>query len=142
MAGENKLKTSKIYHRDVIKNIHFKENDVVAKKMFMLFEYYTQKVSPSELSKKYSISRAGFYVIKNTYERNGTLGLIKKKTGPKRNYVRTENIRNLIIRYKFVDANSSPEVITQKLKQLGHKISKRSVSRIIAELRLQKKTSL
>jgi transposase len=120
----------------------FKENDTLAKKMFMLFEYYNNKLSPQELAKKYSISRAGFYLIKNAYENNGTNGLIAKKKGPKRNYVRTENIKNLVIRYKFIDSDCSPEIIAQKLKQLGHKISIRSVQRIISELRLQKKTLL
>ena len=142
MARENLPKTTKVHKNNDINSFAFKENDTVAKKMFMLFEYYNNRISPSELSKKYGFSRAGFYVTKNSYERNGTEGLIKRKTGPKKNYVRTENIRNLIIRYKFVDPNSSSEVITQKLKQLGHKISQRSVARVIAELRLQKKTSL
>lgn len=142
MAKANSNKTSRNTSKTFSNTMPFKENDIVAKKMFMLFEYYSNCASPSKLIKKYGISRPGFYLIKNAYEKDGTNGLIKKKTGPKRNYVRTENIKNLIIRYKFVDPDSSPEVITQKLRQLGHKISIRSVNRVIAELRLQKKTSL
>jgi hypothetical protein len=44
------------------------------------------------------------------------------------------------IRLRFLDPAVSPAVIAQKLRQLGHAISTRSVERIIADYGLQKKT--
>ena len=45
-----------------------------------------------------------------------------------------------IIRYRFLDPDSSPEVIAQKLRQCGYPISASSVKRVIAQFGLQKKT--
>jgi len=123
-------------------SIPLKEKDDLTKKLFMLFEYYNKDITVKDIVKKHKISRAGFYVIKKLYEENGSVGLIKKKTGPKHNYVRTESIKNLVIRLKYLDPNLSGAVIAQKLNQQGHKISIKSVERIISELKLVKKTSI
>jgi transposase len=123
-------------------SIPLKENDDLTKKLFMLFEYYNTDITVKDIVKKYKISRAGFYVIKNLFEKRGSAGLIKKKTGPKHNYVRTESIKNLVIRLKYLDPYLSGAVIAQKLNQQGHKISIKSVERIISELKLVKKTSI
>ena len=66
--------------------------------------------------------------------------MLEKKRGPLKNYVRTDTIVNQIIRLRFLDPDSSVEVITQKLKQMGYNISQRSVERTITEYGLQKKT--
>jgi hypothetical protein len=44
-----------------------------------------------------------------------------------------------VIRCRFLDPDSSPEVIAQKIRQQSHAISQRSVERIIADYGLQKK---
>ena len=44
-----------------------------------------------------------------------------------------------VLRYRFLDPDSSPEVIAQKLRQREFPISDRSVSRIIADYGIQKK---
>ncbi|MCX6880645.1 MAG: hypothetical protein NTW21_43590, partial [Verrucomicrobia bacterium] len=54
-------------------------------------------------------------------------------------YRRTDEVIRLAIRLRFPDPAVSPEVIAQKLRQLGHAISTRSVERIIADYGLQKK---
>jgi len=46
----------------------------------------------------------------------------------------------LVIRCRFLDPESSPAVIAQKIRQQKLAISTRSVERIIADFGLQKKT--
>jgi hypothetical protein len=66
--------------------------------------------------------------------------LVDLKRGSHRNHVRSAENDKLIIRLRFLDPDSSPGVIAQKLTQKGHKISTRSVERTIIEYGLQKKT--
>lgn len=115
-------------------------NDNLCKKIAMLIENKCLGVTASDAAKKYGYSRTRFYQLKDDFERGGTEALRGKKKGPKRKYVRTETINNQIIRYKFLDPKISASVITQKMRQLGYKISIRSVERTITELGLQKKT--
>jgi hypothetical protein len=70
----------------------------------------------------------------------GRGGLVSQKRGPKGNSRRTDEIVRQIIRYRFLDPLSTPEVIAQKLRQLEYVISTRSVERVIADFGLQKKT--
>jgi hypothetical protein len=60
--------------------------------------------------------------------------------GPKTDYRRTDQVVRLVIRCRFLDPESSPEVIAQKIRQQNLSISSRSVERIIADFALQKKT--
>ena len=62
-----------------------------------------------------------------------------KKRGPDKQTVRTRETINQIIRLRFLDPLASADVIAQKLKQTGYKVSKRSVERTITEYGLQKK---
>jgi hypothetical protein len=55
-------------------------------------------------------------------------------------YRRTAEVVRQVIRHRFMDLDASPEVIAQKLRQSGWKVSTRSVERIIAEYGIQKKT--
>ena len=74
------------------------------------------------------------------YEERGALALQSQRTGPKCNYRRTDEIVRQIIRHRFLDPESSAEVIAQKLNQTDHSLSVRSIERVIADYGLQKKT--
>jgi hypothetical protein len=73
------------------------------------------------------------------YQECGAQALIDKKPGSDKQPVRTKDTVNQIIRLRFLDPFSSADVIAQKLNQIGHKVSKRSVERTITEYGLQKK---
>ena len=74
------------------------------------------------------------------YLEQGAEGLLLQTPGPKTDYRRTGQVVRLVIRCRFLDPDSSPEVIAQKIRQQSHTISQRSVERIIADYGLQKKT--
>lgn len=114
-------------------------NDKLSLKVNMVMEYIYGEVSINYIREKYGYTKQRFFQILSLYKRHGINALIAQKTGPKNNRIRTENIENLIVRYKFLDPLMSAAVIAQKLKQQGINISQRSVMRTITEKGLSKK---
>jgi transposase len=108
-------------------------------KLAMLFEGQCF-LGPIKAAQKYGYSKQRYFQLLHAYEETGSDALISKKTGPRSNYVRTENVKAEIIRHRLLDPDAGTEVIAQKMKQSGFRISKRSVERTIAEHGLQKKT--
>lgn len=115
--------------------------DSVAWKLLMLFQAATDnKRSIKEIAGEFGYTREHFYVFKKAYEEKGSQGLFDIPQGPKSNYRRTNEIEKQIILHRFLDPQASSEVIAQKMKQTGHKISQRSVERTINDFGLQKKS--
>ena len=117
-----------------------KLEDKLARQLAMLFESKCLGLGPTKAAQKYGYSKQRFFQILNAFIKGGSQALIPKKTGPKTNYVRTENVVTQIIRHRFLDPDANAEVIAQKLKQTGIKVSQRTVERTITEYGLQKKT--
>lgn len=115
-------------------------SDKLAIKLAMIFEGTCLSKHPTEVATKYGFSKQRYYQVLHNFNEAGSSALEDKKKGPKKNYIRTEVIVNQILRHKFLDPDSSAEVIAQKITQVGMKISKRSVERTITEYGLQKKT--
>ena len=80
-----------------------------------------------------------YYQLLELFEQAGAQALASAKRGSRSNYRRTDEVVRQIIRYRFLDPDSSPEVIAQKLRQCGYPISASSVKRVIAQFGLQKK---
>jgi len=116
------------------------ESDNVTRKLFMLAEGECSEIGPKEAARKYGFCRQHYFEIRNNFLKNGIAGLSGERRGPKTNYRRTQELVCQTIRHRFLDPDASSEVIAQKLRQSGFKISKRSVDRIFAEYGLQKKT--
>ena len=114
--------------------------DQASLKMAMLLQGECTAVGSSQAAKNFNFSKSRYYQIRNAFTQQGVAALIRKKTGPKRNYRRTPEITKLVIRCRFLDPKASSEVIASKLRQDGHIIATRSVERIISDYGLQKKT--
>ena len=108
-------------------------------KLAMLIEG-TCIIGVKKAIEKYGYTEQWYYKLMKAYKEKGLEGLQDKKKGSKTNPVRTDIVNNQIIRLRFLDPIASIEVITQKLRQAGHKISVRSVWRTINKYGLQKKT--
>src|SRR6266704_841854 len=91
-------------------------------------------------SQKYDLTRQRYYQILAAFYEEGAEGLLLQNPGPKTDYRRTDQVVRLVIRCRFLDPESSPAVIAQKIRQQSHSISQRSVERIIADYGLPKKT--
>jgi hypothetical protein len=114
--------------------------DEITLKLAMLFEGKCEGLGPTQAAEKFGYTKQRYFQLLHRFQEQGALGLASLPRGPKSNYRRTEEMVRQIIRYRFLDPEASPEVITQQLQQAHHLISLRSVQRVIAEFGLQKKT--
>lgn len=115
-------------------------NDEVSVKLAMLVKGECGGEGPSHAAREFGYSRQRYFQVRNLFHAHGAAGLVSNRRGPKTNYRRTREVVCQVVRYRFLDADLSSEVIAQKLRQTGFEISSRSVDRILAEFGLQKKT--
>jgi len=116
------------------------ENDEVARKFAMLLEGECEGLGPIRAAEKYGYTKQRYFQLRQVFQEQGTTGLLSKTRGPKTHYRRTDELQRQVIRHRFLDPQASVEVIAQKLRQTGFTISVRSVTRVISEFGLQKKT--
>ena len=121
--------------------MNVRTNDVASLKMLMLIEGIYGKGVKHSIN-KYNYTEQRYYQLLKNYRREGSPALSDKKRGPRQNSLRIEMVVQQIIRYRFLDPESSPKVIAQKLRQNGVSISIRSVERTIQEYGLSKKNSI
>ena len=123
-----------------IKHIAFiiDENDSLCKKLSMLIEGHCT-IGVKEAIKKYGYTEQRYYQLLRQYHQGGAEALTNKNRGSDKQPVRTREAVNQTIRLRFLDPFASAGVISQKLKQIGYKVSKRSVERTITDYGLQKK---
>jgi transposase len=114
------------------------QKDSLSMKLSMLIEGHCT-IGVHEAIKKYGYTEQRYYQLLQKYQEGGAQALIDNKRGSDKQPVRTKETVNQIIRLRFLDPFSSAGVIAQKLNQIGHKVSKRSVERTITEYGLQKK---
>ena len=114
--------------------------DEVLLKFGMLYEGECEGLGPTQAAKKFGYTRQRYYQLLNILENNGVCALKSRKSGPQKNYRRTDEAVRQIIRHRFLDPDASAEVITQKMVQCGVSISNRTVERVISQYGLQKKT--
>ena len=114
------------------------ENDSLAMKLFMLFEGHCT-IGVQDALTKYDYTEQRYYQLLVKYTEGGASALLDNKPGSDKQPVRTKEIVNQIIRLRFLDPFAGADVISQKLNQVGYKVSKRSVERTITEYGLQKK---
>src|SRR6266702_5732336 len=116
------------------------QDDEICRRLAMLVEGQCEGLGPSKAAQKYDLTRQRYYQILSAFYAEGAEGLLLQNPGPKADYRRTDQVVRLVIRCRFLDPDSSPAVIAQKIRQQSHSISQRSVERIIADYGLQKKT--
>jgi len=104
----------------------------------MLFEGKCPGIGPTMAAQKYGYSKQRYFQILSAFLDGGSTALIPQKTGPKTDHVRTENTATQIFRHRFPDPEAKAEVIAQKMRQTGIKVSQRRVERTITEYGLQK----
>jgi len=121
-------------------SLHVQQDDEICRRLAMLIEGQCENLGPAKAAQKYGFTRQRYYQILADFYAEGASGLRLEPPGPKTDYRRTDQVVRLVIRCRFLDPESSPEVIAQKIRQQNLTISTRSVERIIADFGLQKKT--
>lgn len=120
------------------KDLMIDPSDPLAMKMAMIFEGHCT-VGVKESCLKYGYTEQRYYQLLKQFNLEGAKALADKKPGSEKPRVRTVEVVNQIVRMRFLDPMSDAGVISQKLGQMGMKVSKRSVERTITDLGLQKK---
>jgi len=115
-----------------------RDDDEVTRRVAMLIEGECEGVGPTAAAGKLGLTRQRYAQLLRVFQEQGAQGLQPHKRGPKGAYRRTQEVLRQVIRYRFLDADASPAVIAQKLRQNGWAISQRSVERVIEEFGLQK----
>lgn len=121
-------------------SLRVRDDDEVCRRLAMLIEGECEPLGPSKAAQKYGFTRQRYYQILADFYAEGAEGLRLETPGPRTDYRRTDQVVRLVIRCRFLDPESSPAVIAQKIRQQNLAISTRSVERIIADFGLQKKT--
>jgi transposase len=114
--------------------------DFMVSRLAMIIEGQCEGLGAAKAAEKFDISKQRYFQLLKLYRAQGSDGLQGHKPGPKRNYVRTDELVRQVIRHRFLDPDATVDVIAQKLRQAGFPVSTRSVVRVIEEYGLQKKT--
>jgi len=117
------------------------EEDDITRKLAMLIEGECDALGPRQAAETFGFSKSRYYQIRKTFRLHGAKALASKKRGPKRQYRRTQEVTRQVIRHRFLDPDATADVIAQKIRQTGLKISTRSVERVLEDFGLQKNTS-
>jgi transposase len=115
-------------------------DDEVARKLAMLIAAETLGLRPVEAARAFGYSKQRYFQLRAAFAAGGGAALVNRKTGPKRNYRRTDEAVRQAVRHRFLDPEASADIIAGRLRQVGLPISTRSVERIIEQFGLQKKT--
>jgi transposase len=116
------------------------QEDRLTPRLIMLIEGECEGLGAASAADKHGLTRQRYYQLLKLFREQGALALQGQKSGPKTNYVRTEELERQVIRHRFLDPDASVDVIAQKLRQAGFAVSTRSVERVVEAYGLQKKT--
>lgn len=116
------------------------EDDEVLRKIAMLLEGECEGLGAAASAAKYGFSKQRYYQILSAFNAGGSAALLSRKPGPQGPSRRTPDVTREVVRHRFLDPDSSADVIAQKIRQTGLAISTRSVSRVLTDFGLQKKT--
>ena len=117
------------------------DEDDITRKLAMLIEGACDALGPRQAAEIFGFSKSRYYQIRKAFQLHGAKTLASHKRGPQRQYRRTQEVTRPVIRHQFLDPDATAEVIAQKIRQTGLKISTRRVERVIEDFGLQKKTS-
>src|SRR5206468_2352313 len=81
----------------------------LARRFLMLLEGQCLHESISTVVDKYGYCRQRYYQLLEAFQQGGLPALQPKKTGPKSNYRRTEQVVRQVLRYIFLDTDASGE---------------------------------
>lgn len=115
-------------HADIFKkNPFFDPHDIMQVKYEMLRAVEKDNIDVSAAAEAFGFSRVSFYQIKNDYEKEGIVGLVPKKRGPRGSRKITNDDADFA---RKLEANHTKDQIIIRLREeRGVNISKRTLER-------------
>lgn len=121
---------AKVTESRFINDEFYDPQDLAQVKYEMLRTARESERSVGDITDSFGFSRAGFYKIKKSFEKEGVSAFASNKTGPHNAWKLTKEIQQFIDDYLSDHPDASSEVIVTVLEtERGVKISKRSVER-------------
>ena len=140
MANKEALETFGIYNDrgstvqagDFENSDFFDRNDLVQVKYEMLRAVQKDGMAVKQAAKIYGFSRQTYYEIKENFQKDGMMGLIPKKPGPKGGYKMTSEVKEFLNGYLEENKSSTIGEMCRALKeQMGVVISEKTISRFL-----------
>jgi len=121
---------AKVKEQRFIDDIFYDPRDLAQVKYEMLRTARESKESVEEITIRYGFSRAGFYKIKNSFEKEGLSAFVSNKTGPRNAWKLTKEHQRFIDGYLSENPDAGSGEIAAILKtERGLEISKRTIER-------------
>lgn len=119
-------------------NAFFDPEDIAQVKYEMLRSVHLEKLSITEASRKFGLSRPSYYQGLEQFEKHGLMGLVPLKSGPKQAHKLTGDVMSFIKEHLDVPGKRDWKKISQRIyDKFGKRVHPRSIERSI---RLEKKT--
>src|SRR4029077_17797224 len=87
-------------------------DDRVGSRLAMLIEGQCEGLGAAKAAEKLELSKQRYFQLLKLYREQGSAGLQGHTPGPKRNYVRTDELVRQVIRHCFLDPDATVDVIT------------------------------
>jgi transposase len=108
----------------------------------LLRSHFVEGDSVSGVCKRFGVTRQTFYTLQQKLNEGGTAGLLQKKTGPQGPTKLTEAVITFINDRIVLDEHfSATQLCTEIIREFGISLHKRTVEKIIRNLRLKKNST-
>jgi len=108
----------------------FDPDDLVQVKYEMLRQVHVDKISISESARAFGFSRPSFYQAQSAFQRDGVVGLLPHKRGPRSGHKLTPEVMEFVTQQRVDDASLTPEQLAAAIqKRFRLQVHPRSIQR-------------
>lgn len=121
---------AKVTEQRFINNAFYDSRDLAQVKYEMLRAVRESGESVEDVSIRFGFSRAGYYKVKNSFEKEGLSAFVSNKTGPRNAWKLTKEYQRFIDGYLLENPDAGSREIASILKvERGLEISTRTIDR-------------
>lgn len=111
----------------------FDARDLIQVKYEMLRRVRLEGHTVSQAAAAFGFSRPSYYQAQATFEREGLVGLVPKKRGPRAAHKLTDDVLEAVEDMRKADKSLKPQELVERLKkQFGVEVHPRSLERALA----------
>src|SRR6202051_4906667 len=110
----------------------FDSRDLVQVRYEMLRRVRTEGQAIAEAAARFGVSRPTFYKAQSDFDRQGLVGLLPAKRGPRRAHKITEEVMRLIEETRATDEGRSAQALVERIgERFGLVVHRRTVERAL-----------
>jgi transposase len=128
--GTLNLRPKDVHDELFLQNRFFDPRDLVQVKYEMLRRVETDGQSVTEAAARFGFSRPSFYQAQSAFERQGLVGLVPHKRGPKQAHKLTEEVMAFITERRQEEPSVRPAELVRLIREhFGTTVHPRSIER-------------